>query len=103
MKQYSIVGQKHLNLNPYLAGINAGVGAVLVREPTNQYDPNAIQVWIDNKKVGYIPKNQNATLAMFIDQQGQEASKLMAMDSAQRAIPAKFVRSPNSGYPMVQV
>jgi hypothetical protein len=41
MKQYSIVGQKHRGLDPYLAGTLPGVPVTLVREPMNQYDPIA--------------------------------------------------------------
>lgn len=48
--------------------------AYLVPEPTNPFDPNAIQVLIENKPVGYIPKNDCAEfLEVF------EANNLMAM------------------------
>lgn len=35
---------------------------VLVPEPTNQHDPNAIKVMVDNFHVGYIPAGQCAEL-----------------------------------------
>lgn len=116
MKQYSIVGQKHRGLDPYLAGTLPGVPVTLVREPGNQYDPNAVMVWIDGQHVGYIPSKQNAALAQFIDQTGTDlilngdpgevAKAIMGMDNAMteaRSITGTFVRSPNSAYPMVQV
>ena len=52
--------------------------------------------------VGYIPRKQNVALSQFIEQAGE----LMAMDSAetpQKAITVKFVRSPNSAFPQVEV
>jgi hypothetical protein len=116
MKQYSIVGQKHRGLDPYLAGTLPGIPVTLVREPMNQYDPNAVMVWIDGVHVGYIPSKTNAALALFIDQTGAELTlentNAIAMDSslvalassgASKTITGTFIRSPNSAYPMVQV
>jgi hypothetical protein len=112
MKQYSIVGQKHCGLDPYLAGILPGVSVTLIREPKNKFDPNAVMVWIDGKHVGYIPSRDAAALAPFIDQTGtpwQEPVKMAAdgvtgqIVSHPRTISAVFVRSRNSSYPQVKV
>jgi HIRAN domain len=116
MKQFSIVGQKHRGLDPYLAGILPGVPVTLVREPGNKYDPNAVMVWIDGKHVGYIPSKTNAALAQFIDQTGApltlENTNTIAMDStlvdlasagASKTITGTFARSQNSAYPQVTV
>jgi len=117
-KNYSIVGQKHKNIDAYLVGILPGTTVTLVREPENPYDKNAIAVWINGKKVGFIPMKQNAALAAFIDQSGSSigevgigasATEILAMDAAEvpavmtKAVLAKFIRSPNSSYPMVEV
>lgn len=101
-KRYSIVGDKHAAGGAKLYSLPPGAPVVLVREPTNQYDRNAIMVWVDGAHVGYIPKKQNAELAARIDREQ------LAMDAAVpthpvKSIPAKFVRSPNSGFPMVEV
>jgi hypothetical protein len=107
MKTYSIVGQKFLGLDPYLTGTLPGTPVMLVRDPTNAFDPNAIAVYIDNARVGYIPKKDNAALAAFIDANGMDFNvQPMALDEVEkprRGIPAKFVRSPNSAYPQVEV
>ena len=112
-KSYSIVGQKHLGFDPYLVGILPGAEVVLVREPTNGFDPNAVQVWIGGQHVGYLPKSQIVELAAFIDQNGHDIpateAEIMAADSAgthlsiRKGINAKFIRSPNSAYPMCEV
>lgn len=109
-KTYSIVGQKHRNLDSYLVGVLPGTPVVLVREPLNPFDKNAIAVWIGGQKAGYIPMKQNAALAAFIDQPGGESAPIdgMALDQAMtgpevKAIMGTFVRSPNSAYPMVEV
>ncbi len=111
MKQYSIVGMEHQKATDFLKALATGAPAVLIREPDNEFDRNAIAVWIEGRKVGYIPKKQNVALAAFIDQTGicdstSRAGELIAMDqdpATSRAIDAKFFKSPNSGYPMVEV
>jgi 2-keto-3-deoxy-6-phosphogluconate aldolase len=109
MKTYSIVGMNFTKSEDFVKNLQAGMPVVLIREPTNAYDPNAVAVWIEGRRVGYIPKAQNKVLAAFIDQAGDGAvgaGALMAMDQNPetcRAVTAKFIRSPNSHYPMVEL
>lgn len=115
-RTYSIVGMEHQHSTEIVAALQTGADVILVREPTNQYDPNAIAVWVDGKRIGYIPKAQNKVLAGFIDGTGHNVLPYgddpnvvsMAFDTnvcqtGRKGIPAKFVRSPNSGYPLVEV
>lgn len=107
-KTYSIVGMNFAKSETVVAAMQPGVELTLIREPHNPFDPLAIAVYdAEGRKLGFIPKKQNTVLAQFIDQTGAELPVPgLALDSAirmQRAIPAKFVRSPNSNYPMVEV
>lgn len=112
-KTYSIVGMNHRDSEYFVKGLQAGIDAVLVREPHNKFDANAVAVWINRRHVGYVPKAQNKVLAAFIDQAGRNWTAPIAADlstsamdaniTVHRAVDAKFVRSPNSGYPMVEV
>lgn len=107
-KAYSIVASQHIQgADAFIKTLVPGVTAVLIREPQNQYDANAIAVWIEGRKVGYIPKNQNKVLAAFIDDTGVgfDQAQLIAMDQSltTRAVTAIFTRSPNSSFPMVEV
>jgi len=106
--RYSIVGQKWLDLDPYLTGIGAGVPAVLVREPKNPADPNAVAVYINGSKVGFLRKEDAARIAPIIDRDGRDFGvDVMAMDGLtveqRKAIDAKFVRSANSSYPQIEL
>lgn len=107
-KTYSIVGMQHRpNADSILRALDPGEAVTLVREPNNEHDANAIAVWVGGSHVGYIPSKQNKVLAPFIDQTGQDLGTL-ALDAAKttpgaKFIHAKFVRSPNSNYPMVEV
>ena len=111
-KTYSIVGIEHTKKEDFVAALQAGKPVVLVREPNNKYDRNAVAVWIDGERVGYIPRKQNSVLAGFIDQVGTPWEQPgMAQDGVtptpaavwDKSLPAKFVRSPNSGFPLVEL
>lgn len=103
--RYSIVGTQFTGLSEaFMASLKSGSSALLVREPANPYDPNAVAVYVDGKRIGYVPKKQNGILAQYIDQQG--GIMQLAMDAApttEKAIAGTFIRSPNSGFPMVEV
>ena len=105
MKNYSIVGMDHQGTTDIVAALQPGVTVTLVREPENKFDKNAIAVWSGGKRIGYIPSKQNAGLAAAMDQgaHGYDSAKLLAMDQKPdaRAMDATFVRSANSGWPMV--
>jgi hypothetical protein len=113
VKSYSIVGMEHQKSEAAIAALPENHPVTLVREPRNQYDANAVAIWADGRKVGYVPKKQNKALAAFIDQAGEEwtgpkvPGAEMVMDEAEtagvRSFPGKFFRSPNSRYPMVEV
>jgi hypothetical protein len=62
-----------------LASLPNGEPLVLVREPSNQFDRNAVQVWAQGHHVGYVKGTQNRALAM-------------AMDAAVLAIPGGATR-----------
>jgi hypothetical protein len=48
-----------------------GEPLALVREPTNQIDANAIQVWARDKLVGFVKAQQNKNLAARMDRDEQ--------------------------------
>lgn len=51
-------------------GIKQDEQATLCPEPENPHDPNAVAVFIRNKKVGYLRKNDAATFASFLNEVG---------------------------------
>lgn len=51
------------------SALHVGQPLVLKREPTNEYDAYAIEVYTKtNSKLGYIPKHQNQVIATLMDQ-----------------------------------
>lgn len=112
-KRYSIVGMNFRKSEKFVAALEAGAKLSLVREPTNKFDKNAVAVWCGDVHIGYVPKTQNAVLSKFIDENGVDRVGETAVADAGGAggsgtggtkmIEAKFVRSPNSSYPMAEV
>lgn len=110
-QRYAIVGTKHIKgADMIIASCPHHQEVTLVREPGNRFDPNAVQVWIDGVRVGYVPKTQNAVLAKFIDTTGQLFSHptTVASDSAvletvmTKSVKAR-VHKGNNTYPLVEI
>lgn len=62
----NLVGQTHRpkNVQNFLRTLDPSQDVLLVREPGNPYDPNAIQVYVH---IGYIKAKQAAPLAAQMD------------------------------------
>ncbi len=47
--------------------MRVGDALVLVREPDNAYDRNAVRVEWRGQKIGYVPRRENSDVARFLD------------------------------------
>ncbi len=65
----AVVGIKHRPREALDAvrQMKAGDRVRLVREPDNQYDRNAVQVWFLAVHIGYVPKVANPRIAAAMD------------------------------------
>jgi hypothetical protein len=113
---YALVGMKFRNAEAFVAKLTPDVPLMLVREPDNKFDRNAVQVWAKDgdawRHVAYISKDQNAVLSRFIDQQGKawaEPQPILAMDApapetfkVQQAVDARLHAGRNT-YPLCEV
>ncbi len=63
-----IAGTSHLKDDFIIDELNKGDKLLLLREPENHFDPDAIQV-LDSKKrkLGYIPEKDNTVFARLMD------------------------------------
>lgn len=48
----------------------------LVREPGNAYDPNAVRVEWQGRKLGYVPRADNEALARFMDRGSKAEARI---------------------------
>lgn len=108
-QRYAIVGMKHRGAEALVASLPPNEPLTLVREPNNQYDRHAVQVWARGRHVGYIPKTQNAVLAQFIDAMGKKVA-IMGMDAGGgnvesavgKSVDARLHLGSNT-YPLVEI
>ena len=56
--------------------LEIGMPLQLNREPHNQYDKNAIEVWTGDVKLGYVPRSDNKTVAKLMDD-GKEVQAIV--------------------------
>lgn len=107
--RYAIVGMKPRGTDALVASLPPDEPVTLVREPDNQYDSNAVQVWARGTHVGYVPRTQNAVLAKFIDEHGKTVA-IMGMDAGGgnvqsargKSIDARLHKG-NNPYPLVEI
>jgi hypothetical protein len=65
----ALVGTKYRGpeMVALLASLPQGESLTLKREPDNQHDRNAIQVWAQGHLIGYVKSSQNKDLALAMD------------------------------------
>lgn len=63
----TIVGMKHRGAEKLVASLPRGEPLTLVREPKNDYDQNAVQVWARDQHIGYVKGTQARDVARFMD------------------------------------
>lgn len=68
-----ITGVSHRPMSAQVLARNLEEGEELEleREPSNQFDANAIKVMKDEQCIGYIPAKHNADLAAHLDADGE--------------------------------
>ena len=44
-----------------------GAPLALVREPNNSHDTNAVAVYFQNHKLGYVPRGENSAISQMLD------------------------------------
>lgn len=70
--------------------LSAGDALDLVREPDNAHDSNAVRVEWRGRKLGYVPRRDNAALAWGLDRGAALRARISAL--AEHPNPARRVR-----------
>lgn len=64
---YTLVGMKHRGTEKIVADLPAGYPLLLIREPDNKFDPNAVQVWANDRHVAYVKATEVRPLCQILD------------------------------------
>ena len=78
----ALVGMKHRGTEALVASLPQGEPLTLIREPNNDFDPNAVQVWARGKHVAYLKASQVRPVAIALDRGLQTSmTAKLAMDA----------------------
>lgn len=67
LQDCTIAGSHHYDCPAVLADLRVGDPLVLRREPANRHDERAVEVWWKRRKLGYLPRRDNAAAASLFD------------------------------------
>ena len=67
LEKFVVAGYMYYNGELVEDALVRGTNLILVREPLNPHDNNAIALYFDDIKIGFIPRKQNSTIANMMD------------------------------------
>jgi hypothetical protein len=103
---FAIAGGHFHGLEAALGRIEPGTKFALVREADNPYDANAVAVYLDGLKLGFIPREANSPVARLLDRGERVSAQVLRMLDIQRAseVPDELVFTGfTSGDPMIRL
>lgn len=82
----SLVGSKYRGpeVVALMKRLPQGEPLTLIREPTNEYDRHAIQVWARGVHIGFIAAAENRPFASKMDEAGTNMSGTLRYDGSRR-------------------
>ena len=66
-KSFYVAGVQHHQYKLVLNDMEEGQQLMLVPEPSNKFDPNAVRIVYNKVMIGYVPKKFSAEIASMID------------------------------------
>ena len=103
---FAIAGGNYHGLRTAVRHMEPGMKLALVREPANPYDANAVAVYMDGLKLGFVPRAANRPVAALLDRGQQVRAEVVRTLDVQRAsnVPKELVFTGfSSGDPVVRL
>lgn len=74
-----LAGFRHFDGAKLWEGMRVGDALALVREPDNPHDANAVRIEWNGRKIGYVPRADNAHLARQMDHGAAAQARVTAL------------------------
>ena len=74
-----LAGFDHYSAGSHFADMQVGDALILVREPENPYDVNAVRVEWHGEKLGYLPRRENRAVAAEMDRGGRIEARVAGL------------------------
>jgi hypothetical protein len=66
LTDFNVAGFTYYDGADVFAKLSIGTRLRLVAEPNNQYDGRAVALYYKSKKIGFVPRNENAVISKFL-------------------------------------
>lgn len=76
-----LAGFRYYDAGQVWDDMQVGDPLVLVREPQNAYDANAVRVEWRGRKLGYVPRTDNRAVAFHMDRGGQVEARISKLQT----------------------
>jgi HIRAN domain len=63
----TMVGMKYKDADRLVESLPTGVSLTLVRDAQNQFDANAVQVWMKTRHIAFIARDEVPDVARYMD------------------------------------
>ena len=74
-----LAGAQYYEADALWAELQVGDGVTLTREPDNPHDANAVRIDWRGRKLGYLPRAENRTVAAEMDRGGRVEARIAAL------------------------
>jgi hypothetical protein len=74
-----LAGAQYYAADALWGEMKVGDGVTLAREPDNPHDANAVRIDWRGRKLGYLPRAENRTVAAEIDRGGRVEARIAAL------------------------
>ena len=75
----ALAGAQYYEADALWAEMKIGDGVTLTREPDNPHDANAVRIDWRGRKLGYLPRAENRTVAAEMDRGGRVEARIAAL------------------------
>lgn len=80
LNRFHIAGFRYYLGQQLVHRLRVGDELTLVAEPDNPYDANAVEIYWGDAKLGYVPRNENATISRLLPQEAPLLCRIVAVD-----------------------
>jgi len=84
LQQSPVMGFRHYDGRSVWHELRVGDAVTLAREPGNPFDPQAIRVDWQGRKLGYVPRVENVDLARLMDSGSPIQARIAALEKHRR-------------------
>ena len=75
-----IAGFEHYDGPDAASLLETGMPLQLNREPHNEYDKNAVEIWTGDAKLGYVPRSNNKAIVKLMDKGIEVQALILELD-----------------------